>query len=142
MSGLDSGLRWRYGKGELRKPARPRPSPCCSGPYGPYNGEEQMIMKRRTTMILLTIFLLLVLTGCIPGDGTHTTSHPAGFFWGIWHGWLAPLSLIIKIFNKSIRIYEPLNSGWLYDFGYYMAVVSGFGGLSLFRKRRKSGEGK
>ena len=86
--------------------------------------------------IVLVIFIIL-LTGCIPGDGKHTEEKPAGFLWGIWHGWLAPLSLIIGIFDKSIRIYEVNNSGWFYDFGFYMAIIGGFGGLSLTRRKKK-----
>lgn len=69
------------------------------------------------------------------GDGTYTSSEPAGFFWGIWHGWIAPISLIMSFFDKNIRIYEIINTGWWYDFGFYIAIISGFGGLSLFRKK-------
>ncbi len=73
----------------------------------------------------------------MPGDGTHTPEKPAGFLWGIWHGWIAPVSLIIGLFKKNVRIYEVMNKGWWYDLGFYMAVISGFGGLNLVR--RKSG---
>jgi hypothetical protein len=41
------------------------------------------------------------------------------------------------LFNKQIRIYETINTGWWYDFGYYIAIISGFGGLSLFRHKRR-----
>ncbi|MCM8901778.1 MAG: hypothetical protein PWR01_1573 [Clostridiales bacterium] len=90
-------------------------------------------------MVLLTfvVLLLFLLVGCIPGDGTHTPDRPAGFFWGIWHGWLAPLSLIIGFFDRSIRIYEVNNSGWFYDLGFYIAVISGFGGISFVRRKKR-----
>ena len=96
-------------------------------------------MKKK--YILLGLFLVIsifLLTGCIPGDGSYTSSHPAGFFSGIWHGWIAPVTLIIGIFKGNIRIYEVTNSGWWYDFGFYMAIISGFGGLSLVRRSRKN----
>lgn len=94
-------------------------------------------MRKRILILgVIIACLLLTLTGCIPGDGTSTNDKPAGFFWGIWHGWIAPISLIIGLFDKSIRIYEVHNTGWLYDFGYYIAVISGFGGLALSRKKR------
>ena len=93
-------------------------------------------MKKKLLILsILVASMLLTLTGCIPGDGTYTTAKPAGFFWGIWHGWVAPISLIISLFHKNIRVYETLNSGWWYDFGFYIAIISGFGGLSLFRKK-------
>jgi len=47
-----------------------------------------------------------------------------------------PISLAIGIVSKNIRVYEVINTGWWYDFGFYIAVISGFGGLSLFRKKR------
>jgi len=95
-------------------------------------------MKNNTLKyVLLSLLVLVLLTGCIPGDGTATANDTAGFFWGIWHGWLAPLSLIISIFDHNIRIYEAFNTGFWYDFGYYMAIIAGFGGLSLARKKSR-----
>jgi hypothetical protein len=93
-------------------------------------------MKKTAILILLVTLLVMTLTACAPGDGTVTPDHPAGFFWGIWHGWIAPISLIIGIFNHDIRVYETLNSGWWYDLGFYMAIVGGFGGLSFARRRK------
>jgi len=94
-------------------------------------------MKKKVFLIsILVIAVSIIFTGCIPGDGTHTDLNPAGFFWGIWHGWTAPISLIVGFFNKDIRIYEKINTGWTYDLGYYMAIISGFGGISLFRKKK------
>ncbi len=52
---------------------------------------------------------------------------------------MAPISLIASIFNKDINIYAASNTGWPYDFGFYIAVISGFGGLSLFRKKESKG---
>lgn len=94
-------------------------------------------MRKKLFLLFITIsVMVLTLTGCAPGDGTYTVSNPAGFFWGVWHGWIAPISLIVSLFNKNIRVYEVLNTGWWYDFGFYMAIISGFGGLSLSRKRK------
>lgn len=90
-------------------------------------------------LCLMLIALMVLLTGCAPGDGTSTNAHPAGFFWGVWHGWIAPISLVISLFNPNIGIYEIHNSGFWYDLGFYMAIVSGFGGLTLSRKKRRRG---
>ena len=94
-------------------------------------------MIGKKVLLLLGLILVITLSGCIPGDGHNTAQRPAGFFWGIWHGWVAPVSLIIGIFDGRIRIYETANVGWIYDLGYYIAVISGFGGISLTRKIRK-----
>jgi hypothetical protein len=95
-------------------------------------------MSRRTIQLLLVLAVLaLVLSACAPGSGELSApSDRAGFLAGIWHGWIAPVTLIWQVFDHDIRIYEPINTGWWYDFGFYMAVISGFGSLSLFRRRR------
>ncbi|WP_308639698.1 hypothetical protein [Paenibacillus silvisoli] len=95
-------------------------------------------MKRRWMLLLALLAGLVTITGCVPGDGSNTALHPAGFFWGIWHGWIAPISLIIGLFKHSIRVYETNNIGWWYDLGFYIAIISGFGSLSFRRKSKKS----
>lgn len=104
-------------------------------------------MNIQKLICLLLLIALIPIAGCIPGDGKHTAGKPAGFFWGIWHGWIAPISLIWGLlFNSEIRLYESNNTGWAYDFGFYIAVISGFGGVSFSRstrrKRRKQTEGQ
>lgn len=94
-------------------------------------------MNKRVLVILLVIMLGLLLTGCMPGNPRYTTEKPAGFFWGVWHGWIAPISLIVKLFNPAVLIYETANSGWWYDFGYYIAVAGGFGSFAFSRRRRR-----
>lgn len=93
--------------------------------------------KKVLALILLIIMTIFLLAGCVPGDGSYTSNKPAGFLSGIWHGWIAPISLIIGIFKPGIRVYETVNSGWWYDFGFYIAIISGFGGISISRKKRK-----
>jgi len=93
----------------------------------------------------VSIVCLLLMSSCVPGDGTNDQENPAGFFWAVWHGWIAPVSLIIGLFNPEIRVYETANIGWWYDFGFYIAILGGFGGFSLTRRvrsarRRKKGE--
>ena len=92
---------------------------------------------KKVALLFVYFIILLILVGCAPGSGHNTEENPAGFFFGIWHGWIAPISLIWGIFNDSIRVYEPINTGWWYDFGFYIAIIGGFGGLSLFRKKKK-----
>ncbi len=94
-------------------------------------------MKKYLRPVLLVVLLLTVLslTGCLPGDGANTAAKQAGFFSGVWHGWVAPVSLIVSIFRPEYSIYEVHNSGLLYGIGFYAAIISGFGGLSLARNK-------
>ncbi len=94
-------------------------------------------MKTLRIGLILTFFIsFMLLMGCAPGTGKFTAAQPAGFFSGVWHGWIAPFCVIIGLFDPDVRIYEPFNTGWWYDFGFYVAVISGFGGLSLTRKNK------
>lgn len=87
---------------------------------------------------LLLVLLLLLVSGCTPGHPRFSQERPpAGFFWGVWHGWIAPFSLIGGLFNPRIRVYETHNTGWWYDIGFYVAIIGGFGGLSLVRRRHQ-----
>lgn len=95
----------------------------------------------RLKLCLVIISLLFILSGCMPGDGSYNQQNPANFLSGIWHGWIAPISLIFSFLN-NVRIYEPVNIGFWYDFGFYMAIISGFGGLSLSRKKSNSKKNK
>jgi hypothetical protein len=92
--------------------------------------------QKRAVIVLALLLTLLVLAACAPGTGKYTAAMPAGFLQGVWHGWIAPITLIAGLFNPDVRIYEPFNSGWWYDLGFYVAVISGFGGLSLTRRKR------
>ena len=94
-------------------------------------------MKRKITILIIVLVSLAIFVGCVPGDGKNTSDNPAGFLWGIWHGWVAPISLLLSLFKDNIRIYEIVNTGFWYDFGFYISIISGFGGISLFRKSKK-----
>lgn len=93
-------------------------------------------MDKRVLLFGL-IVLVLFCSGCIPGNGNYTEERPAGFLSGIWHGWIAPLSLILGVFRQELRVYEPINTGWWYDLAFYMAIVGGFGTLSFSRRWSK-----
>ncbi|MDR7856758.1 hypothetical protein [Tissierella sp.] len=95
------------------------------------------ILFQRLRLSILIVLVLFVLTGCMPGDGSYDLEKPANFLSGIWHGWIAPLSLIFSIGNKNISIYESINTGFWYDFGFYMAIIGGFGGLTISRKKKE-----
>jgi hypothetical protein len=94
-------------------------------------------MKRKIALTIMSLLLILLLVGCMPGDGSYTTNAPANIFSGIWHGWIAPISLVRGFFNSNIRLYEVNNTGWAYDLGFYLAILGGFGGIAFSRKNDK-----
>lgn len=95
-------------------------------------------MKVRTLVAVAAILIVAASTAaCLPGGGAASASQPAGFFLGVWHGWLAPLSLILGLFEPGGGIYEVHNTGLGYDFGFYISVIGGFGSFSFFRRKGK-----
>lgn len=94
-------------------------------------------MKNTLLTILTILIFSIIFIGCFPGGVHYQKDTQAGFFSGVWHGWIAPVSLIVGIFQNDIRIYEPNNTGWWYDLGFYIAIIGGFGGLALSRKKLK-----
>jgi len=74
--------------------------------------------------------LLLLLTSCAAGNTQFTAEDPAGFWFGLWHGIISFISMIIHIFNESVVVYEINNTGGWYDFGFLVGVISIWGGGS------------
>lgn len=89
---------------------------------------------------LILIPFLLLLSSCTAGDSQFTPDDPAGFWYGLWHGIISVISLIIHIFTDSVSVYEANNTGGWYDFGFLFGVICIWGGSS--RMKRKSVEDK
>ena len=60
----------------------------------------------------------------------------AGFWLGVWHGIIAPLTFIISLFTESVTLYEVHNNGAWYDFGFVLGAGILFGGGRGVRRRR------
>ena len=80
-------------------------------------------------MFFLILFLFL-LTSCAAGGDPFTTETPAGFWYGLWHGIISVISLVIHLFNENVMVYEIHNTGGWYDFGFLIGVISIWGGGS------------
>ena len=80
----------------------------------------------------IVFILSLAVVSCTPGGGNSNPDDLAGFFTGIWHGWIAPFSLILGFFNPEIRVYEIYNTGWWYDFGFLHGYHQWFWRLVFF----------
>jgi len=53
---------------------------------------------------------------------------PAGFWAGLWHGLIVPITFVVSLLNPGVRIYEPNNSGLWYDLGFLIGISGTFGG--------------
>jgi hypothetical protein len=85
--------------------------------------------NRRIHALGLTAIVLLV-AGCAgpnPLLGAAGQDGVAGFWAGLWHGVICPVSFIISLFDHSVRIYEVHNRGSLYDLGFVIGAATAFG---------------
>ncbi len=94
-------------------------------------------------MIGIGLILIFILSSCVAGPNKlektpNEKGKTAGFWKGLWHGLIAPITFIISIFSKSVRFYEVHNSGFWYNFGFVLgAGLFLSGGILGKGKRRK-----
>jgi len=115
---------------------------------------------KKMAIFVLSAILLVLLAGCAPGssvqvttpDSTMQLSAPgpnplinqpdlsgrvarAGA--GLWHGIIAPATLVVSFFNSDVHMYEVHNAGSEYDLGFFigLAIMISIIGL-LIRMRR------
>ena len=56
---------------------------------------------------------------------------------GLWHGIIAPITLILSFFNPDVQMYEVHNAGSEYDLGFLIGVALVFGILGLLIRIRR-----
>jgi len=102
-------------------------------------------MKKITfVIILMSIMVLLSACAAGPNELRNTPDEDgdvAGFWMGIWHGLISPITFIISLFSKSVYVYEVHNNGGWYTFGFLMGASITFGGsgggAASRRKKRR-----
>lgn len=91
----------------------------------------------KTRQILLYGLMVLVLVACTATQSAPPQPGGPGFWLGLWHGFIAPITFIISLFPNDLRIYAYPNAGLWYDFG-FMLGISGFSGGVFAGSRRRS----
>ncbi|HEX7502156.1 MAG TPA: hypothetical protein VF451_01945 [Acidobacteriota bacterium] len=90
------------------------------------------------------LFLLVLLTtvSCAPGANQLAKTPDreggvAGFWLGLWHGLIAPITFIVSLFSSKVSLYEVHNSGGWYNFGFVLGAGLFLSGGILGRKKKK-----
>ena len=96
---------------------------------------------KRMTIVVVFVVLVVGLVGCAAGTNPLVTTADAqglvaGFWRGLWHGFIAPISFVVSLFSADVRVYEVHNSGAWYDFGFLLGLTSMHGGGHAARSRR------
>ena len=98
---------------------------------------------KRVLGLSFVLVLVLVLASCAPGPNSaektpNAQGKIAGFWMGLWQGLISPITFIVSIFSKTVRIYEVHNNGFWYNFGFVIgAGLFLQGGILGSRKARK-----
>ena len=100
-------------------------------------------MKSRIVLTSVAL-MVLFLAACAPGanDQLHMANAQglvAGFWRGLWHGLISPITFIISLFSTKVGIYEAHNNGGWYNFGFLVGMFSFHGGSAaggVARRRR------
>jgi hypothetical protein len=56
---------------------------------------------------------------------------------GLWHGIIAPVTLVFSFFNSDIHMYEVHNAGSEYDLGFLLGVAIIISLLGIFIRMRR-----
>ena len=91
---------------------------------------------------IIALVVVFIMTACVPGPNDlektpDKEGDVAGFFTGIWHGLLAPVTFVISVFTKSVRFYEVHNNGSWYNFGFVLGAGLFLSGGILGKKKKK-----
>jgi hypothetical protein len=89
-------------------------------------------MKKKVVITLCASAVLLIVS-CTAGPNNvvrilEITKEPVGFWNGLWHGMISPITLVISLFNDNIGMYEVHNNGGWYNLGFLLGAGGVFGG--------------
>jgi hypothetical protein len=87
--------------------------------------------RSRVALLALLLVGVVTLSACAPGANNVATvnaPHIAGFWLGLWHGIICPVTFLISLFNDHVNVYDVHNNGNWYNFGFVLGVSVVFGG--------------
>jgi hypothetical protein len=96
-----------------------------------------MRKARHSGLIVLFMLMVVALVACAATQAVQLERGAPGFWLGVWHGLIAPITFIISLFRNDLRIYAYPNAGLWYDFG-FMLGIGGFSGGVFAGSRRRS----
>ncbi len=87
--------------------------------------------------VALATLLLLAACAAGPNPALGTGTDPPGFWLGLWHGVIVPVTFIVSLFTDSVSVYAVRNSGNWYDAGFLLGLLVSLGGAGGSSRRRR-----
>ena len=89
-------------------------------------------MKRAFVLGIL-VLALIMLVGCAASPNELVNSpgergKVAGFWQGLWHGFISPFTFVVSLFSESVGMYEVHNNGGWYNLGFLLGAATILGG--------------
>jgi hypothetical protein len=84
----------------------------------------------------VSLIVLLSLTSCGKFEGDLNPCIQGqiyGFWYGLWHGFISPISLVVSLFDETVKMFAPNNNGGWYALGY----LFGSGGWGIMASKTK-----
>ena len=99
-------------------------------------------MKAKWLWITVGVVLFLMMTSCAPGPNTQEGAAAqggeiAGFWLGLWHGIILPITFVISLFSENVDVYEIHNNGGWYNLGFVLGAGVLLGGGGAGSRGRK-----
>ena len=99
-------------------------------------------MKKVLVLAATFAVVLVILTGCVAGPNELTNiprieRGASGFWMGLWHGIIVPVTFVISLFSDNIHMYEIHNNGNWYNFGFVLGIALTWGGSGGAASRRR-----
>ncbi|HEX9410261.1 MAG TPA: hypothetical protein VF986_00995 [Actinomycetota bacterium] len=85
----------------------------------------------RVWLLLVAVLgATLILSSCAagPNPSAGTGEELAGFWLGLWHGIILPVTFVVSLFTDDVSVYEVANNGNWYDLGFFVGVAMSLGG--------------
>ena len=84
-------------------------------------------MRSIRLAVVGTVFLLLA--GCTAAGipPVHLPGTP-GFWMGLWHGMIFPITFFVSLFSSGVGVYSAVNDGGWYNFGFFLGIALSMGG--------------
>ncbi len=91
--------------------------------------------RRPWVLVLVLVALLLAVSACTAGPNPEAGTAPdggevAGFWFGLWHGVIAPITFLASLLVDGVGVYEVHNNGAWYDGGFVLGLGFIVGGSS------------